>query len=538
MVTDWKLKILHGLYDVTEACEWSVTIEESLGQPGTMTFTLQDRYMGMADFAEFEPGHLGFNLEDLDVMATIDGQATPLFRGTLLRTNVDLPVAFPWRFHKISCTDYQREIFGRRLIGTPTGDLWWAGISGSELDEPIPVDPRVYLSGSDASVVIALMATVATQVGLIDTTTYVNTYIDSIDSLVGDPNVPQTPNRSTVGSVMDLVAALAPGNVQYWIDPDLKLHYIAIPRWWETPTEPGSLALGLPEDIAALELAPADIDNEAPDGVTSIGCRNLSYDFDYSQGVKHFYVNGSLGFAYNAGVVEYNGTGWVNDGVEGGYPPASVAQAFLNADEAIDKTTKLAVVARASKAVERGVLRGRCTVGNERHHIDGWHVGQLVRIRDDRLPDALNDRYYVIQKVTTTLIPTVNWRVYHLEWGDAPIARSSSRRYERKQEQAQLPGRLWDIGGRDMYPLSGTTVTVVGQLVDDLGIERRVSGVIVKLKLEVWDTGGSLVDGIGSIAPDEVITDAMGRWETQLTVGSEVGYKYRVSSISEAEPAP
>jgi hypothetical protein len=535
VVTDWKLSVLRGIYDLTSICEWGVTIEEVLGQPGTMSFTLQDRDMGDYDFASFFQG-IGVNLEDLDVTASIYGQSMPVFRGSLLKTHVDLPVAFPWRFHKISCTDYQREIFGRRMVGTPTGDLWWRR---SENDDFKAVDPRVYLSGSDASIVRNLMQTVSLPDYGVDAYTYVNEYISFVDPLIGDPDDPQTPDRATVGSVMDMLAGLAPGNVQYWLDPGMYVHYVALPRWWETPTEVGTLALGLPEDIASLTTAPADIDNETPNGTTSIGCRDLSYEFDYSQNVSQFYVTGATGFALgtgpNAGIVEYNGNGWVNWGSSGGYPSPSNAQVMINAPESIDETTKMAVAARARRAVERGILRGTCTVGNERHHVDGWHVGQLVKITDNRLPVYLNNRYYVIQKVTTTLLPTINWRVYHLEWGDAPIARTSSRRAWKK-EMPQLPGRLWDIAGRDMLPLPGTTVTVIGQLVDDLGIERRVAGIRLKLQLEVWDTTGALVTGVGDISPTDVVSDLMGRWETQLTVGSDPGFKYRVTPAPPAAP--
>jgi hypothetical protein len=532
-VTDWKIYALAGIYDLTPLCEWGVSIEETLGSPGTASFTLQDRDdmsqypQAVGDF----PSHfqdIGVNLEDLDVKIEIAGQSMPIFRGTVQRDVVDLPEMFPWRFHKISCTDYQLGIFGKRLVGTPNGYMWVGPDSDGNY---IPVDPRVYLSGSDASVVGSLMniahAGIAGAISAVD----VHEYVSYVDPLIGDPDNPQTPDRQTVGAVMDLMAGLAPGNVQYWIDPGLNLHYIAIPRWWEEPSDSAALAVGLPQDVHLLTTAPASIDNVSPDGVTTIGCRNLGWDMDYSQGISQWYVTGALGFIYltgnQLGQVERNGNGWVSEGYNNSDPNPGFSQAFLDDPGVGDETTKMAAATRATNAVSRGILRGHCTVGNERHHVDGWHVGQLVNIRDDRMPWYLNGRYFVIQKVTTTLLPGVNWRVYDLEWGDAPIARSSTRR-ARQQKDLKLPGRLWDIDGRIQNPLPSSTVRVVGQLQDDMGFARGVAGVIVDLELHVWDADGNVVDGVGSISPETVTSDFMGRFWTDMTVGEQAGYYYCV----------
>lgn len=541
MVTDWKLYLYTT--DATALCEWGVSIEETLGQPGTASFTLQDREMLNGPVYEGFPqankaffvGSDGFPFDNLDVRIEIDGQPIPLFRGTIQKDAVDLSVGFPWRFHKVNATDYQREFFGRRLIGYPAGWIGWVGPDSD--GNFIPTDPRVYLSGSDKSIIKILMATIWSPAGpVIDAETYVYEYTADVTPLVGDPDSPQPPSPSTVGSVIDLLAGLAPGNVQYWLDPAGYVHYVALPRWWDTPTYlidgtfdlvSTPLSRGLPQTLHALSVAPANIDNDAADGITSIGCRNLGYEFDYSNSFYKVYVNGGVGFAYNGGAVDLKGTGWVY----GDWGALSGAEVTIDAPTSMDGTSKQAAADRAGNAIKGGVLRGHCTVGNERHHVDGWHVGQLVKITDERLPNYMNERYYVIQKVTTKLIPTVNWRVYDLEWGDAPIIRSSSRRS--KEKKVELPGRLWDIAGRNMFPLPGETLTVIGQLVNDVGDSRRVPGVVAYLKLEVWDDVGALVDPLdvtAYISPDEVVTNIMGMWETELTVGSELGYRYRVSA--------
>jgi hypothetical protein len=355
----------------------------------------------------------------------------------------------------------------------------------------------------------------------IDVGSFVYTYTDSVDAYVGSVANPQPPDRTTLGSVIDQMAALSDFNVQYWLDQALRLHYVALPRWWEQP-----------EDVPdPLEFAPANIDNDNPDGISSIGCRNLGYNFDTSRDMHQFYVNGSLGFAYNGGAVKLNGTGWVTFGSEASAPSPSYPQAFLDAPESINADTKLAVAARADKSTSGGILRGHCTVGNERHHMDGWHVGQIVKITDARLPASLNERYYVIQKVTTKLIPTINWRVYDLEWGDAPIARSSSRRVTKDTKKVALPGRLWDIEGRIQNPLPSSTITVHGQLKNEKGEPVMVPDVTIDLELHVWDATGTPAVGVGSINPETVISDIMGRWQTQMTVGPGLGYSYCVCPV-------
>jgi hypothetical protein len=527
--TDWRIYLYTT--DVTALCEWGATVEETLGQPGTASFVLQDR--GMVDGPDYGQGYpqynpalvlngAGFPFDNLDVRVEIDGEPVPLFRGTILRDAVELPVQFPWRFHKVNATDYQREFFSRRLIGYPTGDTW----SGPDSDGIYtPYDFRVYLQGSDKNVVADLMAAC---VPTIDYSTYVYEYVPDVAMALGIVAGDSPVDSSTVGGILDLLSGLAPGNVQDWLDPAHHLHHVALPRWWETLTldSDAGLARMLPQSLNYLETAPVNIDNDAPDGIASIGCRNLSYEFDYSNSFYKAYINGGLGMSFNGGGgVDYGGTGWVY----GDWGALSGGEVVIDASWSIDAATKQAAADRAGNAIKGGILRGRCTVGNERHHVDGWHVGQLVRISDVRLPSYLNGRAYVIQRVTTRLIPTVNWRVYDLEWGDAPTIRSSSR--SRAKDKVELPGRLWDIGGRDMLPLPGTTVTVIGQLVNDLGIERRVAGIVVNLLLEVWDANGVLQEfPVGSISPTQVVTDAMGRWETQLTVGNEPGFKYKVTA--------
>lgn len=529
-LTDWRLELLDGVYDFTDVCEWGVHIEETLGQPSTASFTLQDRGApSSGDFAEHAGGPL--TLDAMDVRARILGRDDLTYRGKILYDKVQLDQAFPWRRHDCRATDYQREFYDRRLVGTPTGFIW----TGPDSDgNYTPVDPRLWVGnglfvdgGTDADLVAGIM-TDGQVVGSasIDVTTFVQAFLPS-----GFNADPLPVDRAKVRAILEAAAARVGGNLQYWLDPGLvssgqwRQHWAVVPRWFEQEAPAFYLALGLPATITPLETAPANIDNDSPDGVSSIGCRDLYWEFDYSNDVQQYWVNGALGFAYNGGVADTAGSGWVSFGTPDATPSGGVAQELLDVPDSVASASKVAAAVRAGNATSQGLLRGRLVVGNERHHLDGWHVGQSFNLKDARLPDYLNDRRYVIQKVTTTLIPGQNWRVYTIEFGDAPIARSSSGRAPSVVNKPAQPGRLWDIDGRVINPPASATITVVGQF------ERAAPNISVPLELHVWDDTGTPQTGVGSISPTTVITDWLGRWETQLTVGPTEGWHYCVCPV-------
>lgn len=483
--------------------------------------------MGPFDFTDLDPGGLGFNLDNIDVLIGLDGADVPMFRGAVLSDEVSLPERFPWRFHSLRSTDYQREIFDRRVIGAPGGDIW----SGPDSDGNfIPVDGigTIGLGESDKGAIQTLFTGVTAHAtvpgGVIDADTFVNEYA-ILDG------APYTPDRAKVRQVMEWIAGQASGNVQYWLDPALRLHYAALPRWYEQESDIGSLLTLFPETAIPLERAPVNINNTSPDGVTTVGCRNLGWNFQYGGTLYQFYVVGGVGFKYNGGLVDKAGTGWICYGQDA-LPTTAQAQEVIDVPSSVDMRSKRAAAIRAQKATDLGVLRGHMTVGNERHHPDGFHVGQLINIYDERMPDHLRGRDYVIQRVATTLIPNNEIRVYEIEWGDAPTARTSSRQPKPESvEDLRGPGRLFDVSGRHQNPLAGSTVTVVGQLVDEAGNARRVYGVAVDIELHVWDASGNEVTDVGSLSAYTVTTDQMGAWQTDMTVDLAPGYSYCVCPV-------
>ena len=184
-------------------------------------------------------------------------------------------------------------------------------------------------------------------------------------------------------------------------------------------------------------------------------------------------------------------------------------------------------------------MRGSLIVGNDRHHPDGWHVGQTFGLKDRRLPNQLNNRRWVIQKVNVSLIPGQNWRVYAIEFGDAPVARSSSRHAPAAAtvQKPPLPGRLWDIAYRQFSPLPDSVTTVVGQLISDANEPRRVPGVIVKLEVLTWDaTDTPVIPTEGTLSADSATTDIMGQWQVDMTAGPGAGYSYKGPAEGASDP--
>ena len=534
--TDWRIYLLG--YDFTDVAEWGVDIEETLGQPSTATFTLQDRALpgdfpnAAGDFPGMPGGAgIGFTLDQIDVKIEILGAPMPLFHGMVLNDAVDLPEQFPWRRHTLQCTDYQREIFDRRIIA-PTGSQWLGPDSDGNY---IPTDmiQGLGLGQSDGSLVANLFdpafggAGVPAYLGTVDATTFVTSYTTIPGSFQGDV--------TTIRALMEWAAGHVSGNLQYWMDPLFRLHWQIIPRWFEQEGPAFFLSLLFPATPTRLPSAPVSIDNDTPNGTTTISCRDLKWSLDYSAEVHQVFVSGGIGMSYNGGAVDLRGTGWVVFGNPTSGPVMNLPAVVISDGSSVDTSSRVVAAMRATNAEDQGVLRGSFTVGGENSPApDGWHVGQVVKITDSRMPAYLNGRFYTIQRVSVTLIPDVNRRVYKIEWGDAPTRRASTRRPLAEQitaKTAQEPGVLYDITGRVQNPLPGSTVFVTGQLMDAKKSPVRVSGVNVNLELHVWDDTGTPQLGVGAISPAAVTTDEMGQWETAMTVGPQKGWHYCVCPV-------
>jgi hypothetical protein len=156
---------------------------------------------------------------------------------------------------------------------------------------------------------------------------------------------------------------------------------------------------------------------------------------------------------------------------------------------------------------------------------DGWRAGQLVHIADARLIPALNNRWYVVQRVAGKLISTTDAREYSIGFGDGPISRYSARKRERPP--TPLPTFGVRVDEEDVSPAPNTTQTITGQLINRAGLPWPIAGKIVDWQLMVLDTAGTVCDE-GVLEPQTSITDASGKARTKLTTGARKGLSYFV----------
>jgi hypothetical protein len=389
------------------------------------------------------------------------------------------------------------------LIGAPTGDQWWRW---SAQDEFIAVDPSATFGSSPAALISAYLSIPG---GSIDVTAYVQ-----------ETPIPQPEGSSvyswfytTLQSILEELAAYSLANVQFWLDPDLYFHWQAIPPWWDTSFSGGSLLL-FPETPDLLDAAPANI-SDVP-GSGEIGCRGLTIRLDGSTMPEAIYVKGGTGFilgeGINFGVVAVGGTGWALDII--GW--ADIRQAYLDVGSATTKELRDAIGGQARYRALYPTLRGSLTL----HGTDGWRCGQVVRITDARLPDTLNGRPFVIQRVSTTLIPTQDFRVYTIDFGDGPTQRYSSGR-QKKDEDVRLswPAVQLVLTAVDPVPQPLSVQTITAQLTDSAGAEWKIPDRIVTWTLIAYDLDGAIVEGQGSLDPLTSPTDASGKARTELTAG-------------------
>jgi hypothetical protein len=343
----------------------------------------------------------------------------------------------------------------------------------------------------------------------------------NVTTYVQDTPIPQPSGAevyswwyTTLQAVLEETAAYSLANVQFWIDPDGNFHWQAIPPWWDTSFSGGSLLL-FPETPNLLDAAPVNI-SDVPVG-NEIGCRQLTVRFDGSTMPQAIYVKGGTGFilgeGINFGVVAVGGTGWVDDN----YGVPAQRQAYLDVGSATTKELRDAVGGQARYRAMYPTLRGSLIL----HGTDGWRCGQVVRVTDARLPDTLNGRSFVIQRVSTTLIPTQDFRVYTIDFGDGPTQRYSSGR-QKKDEDVRLswPAVQLVVTAVDPTPQPLSVQTVTAQLTDSSGADWKIPDRTVTWELLVYDLNGDPVTGQGTLNPVESPTDASGKARTELTAGT------------------
>lgn len=523
------------------ALEWNCTWEERVDGVGQFSGVIQDRLLGSTEYGRGtiinDPGagpagaNTSWGWRDL-VNVTIGGNNA--FYGEIVHSTLRLPVGHPYRRWSLQASDFN-TILDTRLVGYPDGSDWETVDGGATHS---PIDPFAKCSTTDAATVAALMAQyVELPRGMPITTFGTSTFVHSwlapaalTDPATGLPRLTWT--NTNLRAALDEVRSLAAFPIFCWIDPDLEVHWEALPDWSVIST--GGLTLGLPATPFTRE-APAILTDTSPNGTTSVGCRGLSIDYDSTYMPQQVYVSGVTDFVYNGGSTRYHGTGWPRRTSGRRDQLAGFRQIAVDAQTVTD-AQKNSVSTANEQYARRARIRGTVTVGSPTEAVDGWRCGQLLRIYDDRLPATLRGVGFPIQRVKGTAKAGQDWVEYELEFGDFPIARFSAkyRNTPQRLQTARLPAKIHRIYWPTTHLRSSTAYVLTSQMVDHSHKPVRHAGVPVTWSLEVLDSAGASVGG-GSLVALSNTTDQHGRTAATLTTGATTDRHYHVTATTAAQ---
>ena len=503
VATDAQLTI--NYIDVTPVAEWDATWEERAdGSPGQMTVTLQDR------------GNI--NTYGARERITLKILGAIAFDGEIVSAQLDLPPGVPWRRWKITATDWN-TVLDLRLVNVPAGYMWTSVDGGKTF---LNVDPNAQVAGNDKLTVRDFMAYYATQPDgtPFNANTFVFSYIPNgiIYNSLGQPN--WEPNlRETLKSAFDGLRGLASIPIYFWIDPDSRLHWVALPDL-ATPTNNPP--------------APAAITDVSPDGTTTVGGRGLTIHYDGTYMPQAIHITGVTDFDYNNGAgYLVNGTGWANE-VSG----QSLRQISVDA-QATSKAQRDSVGGAYAAYGQRARVRGSVTVGKPLtssviEKVDGWRCGQMLQITDARLPPGISGKLWPILAVRGKLWSTINVREYTLEFGDAPSQHFSAkyRTSPAAIQSPRQPSHTHQIFFPNSNPLPSSSQVLVSQMVDASKKPVRGKGVPVFWKVMATDSAGVVVPGQGSVSAIVASTDANGQTTATFTTGATAGLDYTVTATT------
>jgi hypothetical protein len=448
-------------------------IEEVIDSRAQCSFTIQDTANSVTVAARSD-------------VKIVEGAST-LFRGTVMTRRYVQHVGF--RDIDITCSDYS-VLLDERMVGVPSGGLW---LGPDTQGNYISVDPNGNTSATDATTIRDLFATYVGGPILINTTTYVNTYVPN--SYLGSHILywSRTPLRSALSELRDVAGP----NVHFWIDPDLNFHWVAFPlsSSGSLLTTSGSLPLRFPETTGLVATGSGIAEAASVDYVTYYGVQDppgLQVTYDGTTMTQQPYIAGLTDYIYtpsgtqtvtlpvgsgltatvqeNVPVVQGGGQGFYPftdaQGIQGA--DATLRQAIVSSD-ASSLTERATDGAMAIVYSGREIIRGQATV---RSVSNVYHVGQSLAVY---FPTAMGlNGSYPINHVTTQYLKGDGTRDTTLDFGDAPVGRFTQRRPTPVAGTVSKPPRpatRLEVGTpADVNPLAGTTQPVVFKITDFGGV--------------------------------------------------------------------
>lgn len=512
---------------VDDAAEWDATWEERIDGVGTASVTIQDR-----------TNSVDYGRERDEIEMLVGGNR--VFHGEITRATIELPAGMPWARYKISASDFN-TVPDLRLVGVPDG-RHFVTIDDEETWEPIDLD--AHSSATDRLTIQDLFDAYARlpDGSAFDTATFVKSYISAkvLQDANDKPLLQWT--HGTLRSAIDELASLAGFPIYSWIDPDDAFHWTNFRDFTLGDTSHPSIG---PQKPPAT-LAPAIVTDTNPDGVATVGGRDLFIELDATYMPEQCYVVGITDYIFlgQAGVqvpsdVILQGTGFQQHDIRD-----QTKRQILVDGQAMTQAQKNAIAKAYLQFGARSRVKGSVTVGTASEAVDGWHCGQLLTVGDARLRPWLNGKSFPIHRVAGSLKAGNDFRVYTLEFGDAPIGRFGQKYRSGAQRlpDARLPAKEHKIKFPTQHLRPSTSYVLTSQMVTRSGKSVRKGSVPVRWSLTVKNRTGATVS-TGSIVPIDPIpvnpaintTDRHGRTSARITTGSATDLHYHVRAITAAQ---
>lgn len=224
--------------------------------------------------------------------------------------------------------------------------------------------------------------------------------------------------------------------------------------------------------------------------------------------------------------VGVGGTGWTNEVTQ----DPNKRQAYLEAPISTTVARRNRLGGQAKYRAKYPTLRGSIEV----YGLDGWRVGQAVKITDARLPAGLSGKYFMIQRVATSLLEATDLRRYRLDFGDGPRSRWSMRP-DPGDITYPPPFAYIEVRAFDLTPGPDSSQRITGQFVANDGTPWEIKGKTVNWSVEAYNSAGVLQVGQGEVNPEVSVTNRHGRAYTTLTTGLATNLVYYVFADVKAE---
>lgn len=274
--------------------QWNMTFEQVLGGQGRARLYIVD--LGLV---------LDFQAH-MDVKARLRDGGFVQFRGEIVNEPLEFVTGAGHRVWVLDCADYSAE-FPQRLVGAFDGKTW-QDVDG--LGDYVNIDPFGHSLATDKLTVASLFDNYIRVDGeAIDADTFVGEFLSDFPTIYWA--------YSTLQRSLEELASGVAANLQFWLDPDLRFHWAAIPAWQDLaadyvasaadPDSPDSLTAEMFPEIAATPEGTPIRGDVIGDRLTGVGLRNLKITLDGSEMPEQLYVRGGTGYVYNAPQVDPTG---------------------------------------------------------------------------------------------------------------------------------------------------------------------------------------------------------------------------------------